>query len=173
MKVTAPLLERACKRFPIDSEQIVGMRYITDDFIEFDIYRKGSLCYWYDESYEMLAPSEDLDAMANGRYFSAPEYFWDGRESKPVADHLSSMMHDRCGYEAESDRSDIRSADGFAYNYRSPTGMHRMIVTVASDRDWIVEIVPSVEPNSRRLRDAMLDEFYRYAHRWDLPMGLL
>lgn len=172
MKITAPLLERACKRFPIDSEQIVGMRYITDDFIEFDIYEKGSLCYWFDDDYEMLAPSDDLDELANGRYFCAPGYFWDNGESKPVADHLSSALRERCGYEEESDRTGIRSADGFAFYYRSATGMHRMAVTVASDRDWIVEIFRSVESNPRNLRNTMLDEFYKYVHRYDLPMGL-
>ena len=51
MKVETPLLERACRRFPIDSEQITGMRYITDDFIEFDMFRVGSLGYLHSDEY--------------------------------------------------------------------------------------------------------------------------
>ena len=67
MKVETPLLERACKRFPIDSEQITGMRYIADDFIEFDMFRVGSLEYLHSDDYEMFAPYDTLEALANNR----------------------------------------------------------------------------------------------------------
>ena len=173
MKVETPLLERACKRFPIDSEQITGMRYIADDFIEFDMFRVGSLEYLHSDDYEMFAPYDTLEALANNRYFCSPECMWDEDDAQSIAYHLSVYLRERYGYVGDTSYPAPRNAYGFVFRYRSPTGMHRLTITVMSDREWIAEITPTVCDDLRNRRNRMLDEFYKYIHRFDLPMGML
>lgn len=173
MKVETPLLERACRRFPIDSEQITGMRYITDDFIEFDMFRVGSLGYLHSDEYEMFAPSDVLGRLANNRYFCSPAAMWDELDAENIAHHLSTYLRDRYGYIDDTGDPVPRTAYGFTFRFTSSTGMHRAVVTVMSDREWIAEITPTVRDDIRNQRNRMLDEFYKYIHRFDLPMGML
>lgn len=173
MKVEAPLLERACRRFPIDSEQITGMRYIADDFIEFDMFRVGSLEYLHSDDYEMFAPYDTLEALANNRYFCSPECMWDEDDAENIAYHLSMYLRDRYGYVDDTKDPVPRSAQGYIFRFTSPSGMHRAVVTVMSDREWIIEITQTANRDPKVQRDRMLDDFYKHIHRFDLPMGML
>ena len=48
MKISYPLLEKACREFPIDSENVVKLETVEDDGIVFDIWNSNgthSMCY--------------------------------------------------------------------------------------------------------------------------------
>lgn len=172
MMVSMPLLERACRRFPLDSEEITGLHIINDDFIEFNIYGSRSLCYYYDDAYEMLAPYEDLEVLMNDRLLHTAQMSWDDDETRSVADYLMEKFRDS-GWTPPNDSDMTLVANGFRYRYDSPSGMHKAMVMVASGVDWIVEITKTIDTNAKRRYESMLDVFYRYVHRYDLPMGLV
>lgn len=170
MKISYPLLEKACREFPIDSENVVKLETVEDDGIVFDIWNVNgthSMCYWSDDRYTMFAPYDVIYDLCHEFESHIGDISWSEEYATYTADSLSERLR-TIGYSRSEPAKPVD--DGFEFRYDSPSGMTKMIIGVVNDRRWLVELIRTADTEDHR--DEVLDRMYDHFHRFDRPMGL-
>ena len=171
------LVKRMCAAYNISTEDISSVYYIndhmvhvtcmTDDIID-DVY------YYYSDSYEVIA-TYDMFSRNNVENLPTEYEFVNERAAAHIFNRYTRVLREKLNYTL-IDNVENPAIDRYGWVYQMDTrsGLHRCYATVLDPVSWMIERFPTAE--GRYLsdnRNKALDEFYKYDHYYDLPMGMV
>lgn len=171
------LVQRMCAAYNISSEDIVSVYYINDHMIHVTCMPDDvvdDLYYYCTDSYEVIG-TYDMFTRNNIENMPAEYEIINERAATHMFNRFTRVLREKLNYTL-IDKVENPTIDryGWVYQMETRSGLHRCYTTVLDLVSWMIERFPTSE--GRYLSDnrcAALDEFYKYDHYYDLPMGMV
>lgn len=171
------LVKRMCAAYNIQSEDIVSVYYINDSMVHVTCMADDTiddLYYYYTLSYETLSTHDMLTRM-NLENMPAEYEFISERSANHIFNLFTRVLREKLNYTfIEKVENPAVDRYGWVYQMETRSGLHRCYSTILDNTNWAIERFATSEgKHIDNYREKALEEFYRYDHYYDLPMGLV